>query len=82
MRDSTIVRTGLVGSVVAAICCVTPALTLLLGAVGLSALLGWADYVLFSALAAFLAMTAYGLWRRERAAACCDAATGEPSRGA
>jgi mercuric ion transport protein len=82
MRDSTIVRTGIAGSIVAAVCCVTPVLTVLLGAVGLAAWLGWADYALFPALAAFLAMTAYGLWRRQRATACCDAATGKPAQGA
>lgn len=71
MKDATIVKTGIVGSVIAAICCFTPVLVIALGAVGLSAWLGWIDYVLFSALALFLGLTAYGLWRRNRAAACC-----------
>ena len=71
MKDATIVKTGVVGSVIAAICCFTPVLVIALGAVGLSAWLGWIDYVLFPALALFLGMTAYGLWRRHRAAACC-----------
>jgi mercuric ion transport protein len=71
MKDATIVKTGAVGSVIAAICCATPALVIALGAVGLSAWLGWIDYVLFPALALFLGLTAYGLWRRNRAAACC-----------
>lgn len=51
VNDRRLLRTGIVGSVVAAICCFTPALVLLLGAVGLSAWLGWLDYVLFPALA-------------------------------
>ncbi|MDZ3836186.1 MAG: mercury resistance system transport protein MerF [Rhodospirillales bacterium] len=71
MKDATIVKTGIVGSVITAICCFTPALVIALGAVGLSAWLGWIDYVLLPTLAVFLAMTAYGLWRRQRAAACC-----------
>lgn len=66
MQDRTILKTGIVGAVIAAICCFTPALVLLLGAVGLSAWLGWLDYVLLPALAVFLAMTAYGLYRRSR----------------
>ena len=46
MEDGTILKTGMIGSVIAAICCFTPALVLLLGALGLSAWLGWLDYVL------------------------------------
>lgn len=70
MKDAAILKTGIIGSVVATICCFTPVLVILFGAVGLSAWLGWIDYVLFPALAVFLGMTAYGLWRRRRAAVC------------
>lgn len=69
MKDSTILKTGIAGSVIAALCCFTPVLVILLGAVGLSAVLGWLDYVLLPALAIFLAVTAYGVWRRQRNAA-------------
>jgi len=69
MKDRTILRTGVIGSIVAVICCFTPVLVILLGAVGLSAWLGWLDYVLFPALALFLGITAYGLWRHQRTAA-------------
>lgn len=72
MKDSTILKTGIVGSVIAAICCFTPVLVLLLGALGLSAWLGWLDYVLLPALIVFLGITAYGLWRRQKAAARCS----------
>lgn len=67
MKDATIVKAGIAGSIIAAICCATPALVILLGAVGLSAMLGWIDYVLLPALAIFLALTAYGVWRQQRA---------------
>jgi mercuric ion transport protein len=66
MKDRTILRTGIAGTVIAAICCFTPVLLIALGAVGLSAWLGWVDYVLLPALAIFLAFTAYGLWLRQR----------------
>lgn len=72
MKDAAAIKTGIVGSVVAAICCFTPALVLLLGVAGLSAWLVWLDFVLFPALGFFLALTAYGLWRRRQAAACCE----------
>jgi mercuric ion transport protein len=75
MKDTTILKTGVTGSVIAAICCATPILGLALGALGLSAWLGWADYVLIPALVLFLAIAAHGFWRRQRAAACCASET-------
>jgi mercuric ion transport protein len=75
MTNSRItLKTGIIGSVVTAICCATPILVLALGAFGLSAWLGWVDYVLLPMLAVFIGMTAYGaygLWRRRRAGARC-----------
>jgi mercuric ion transport protein len=71
MRDATILKTGIVGTIIAAICCATPVLVIALGALGLSAWMRGLDYVLLPALAIFLGLTSYGLWRRNRAAACC-----------
>ncbi|MBB4630732.1 mercury resistance system transport protein MerF [Sphingosinicella soli] len=71
MKDTTIIRTGIIGSIIAAICCATPILVLAVGALGLTTWLGWLDYVLLPALAVFLAMAAFGLWRRNQAANCC-----------
>jgi len=75
MKNATIIKTGLIGTVIAAICCFTPVLVILFGVAGLSAWLGWLDYVLLPALAVFAGSTAYGLWRRQRAAACCETNT-------
>nr|WP_300382019.1 mercury resistance system transport protein MerF [Henriciella sp.] len=58
--------TGLAGTVVVALCCFTPVLVILLGVVGLSAALGWLDYVLLPTLALFIALTVYAVWRRQR----------------
>jgi mercuric ion transport protein len=82
MNDRKILATGLTGSVIAAICCFTPVLVIGLGAVGLSAWLGWIDYVLFPALALFLGLTAYGLWLRRQAAICCTTETETRKEGA
>ena len=72
MKDATILKTGIIGAVIAAICCATPVAVIALGAIGLSAWGGGLDYVLLPTLAAFLGLMAYGLWRRNRTAACCD----------
>lgn len=67
MKDATMFKTGIAGAVIAAICCATPVLVLALGALGLSAWVGGLDYVLLPALAVFLGLMAYGLWRHHRA---------------
>jgi mercuric ion transport protein len=67
MTNDTLIRTGVVGTVIVALCCFTPILVLLLGVVGLSAAVGWLDYVLFPALAAFIGITVYAFWKRRSA---------------
>ena len=57
---------AIVGSVVAALCCFTPILVVLLGAVGLGALTGYLDYVLLPALAFFIGLTVYAVIRRRQ----------------
>lgn len=64
--DRKLLISGLIGTVIAALCCFTPLLVVLLGAVGLSAVLGWVDYVLLPALAFFIALTVYAIRRRQR----------------
>ena len=68
MDDRKLLWTGGIGAVIAAVCCATPVLVILLGAVGLSALVGLLNYVLLPALAVFLGITAYALWIRRRTA--------------
>ena len=71
MDNRILLRTGIAGSVVAALCCATPVLVILLGAVGLSAWVGGLDYVLIPALVVFIGLTIYALKRRRAEAACC-----------
>ena len=65
MGNSKLLKFGLVGSIIAALCCFTPLLVVLLGAVGLSAAIGWLDYVLLPALFIFVALTIYALVRQK-----------------
>ncbi|HJO68677.1 MAG TPA: mercury resistance system transport protein MerF [Rhodospirillales bacterium] len=67
MNERRLMRIGIVGTVVAAVCCFTPVLVILLGAIGLSAVIGMLDYVLFPALALFLGIMIYALWKRRTA---------------
>jgi mercuric ion transport protein len=59
-------KTGIIGTVIAALCCFTPVLVILLSAVGLSAIIGWLDFVLLPALVIFLAITGYALWKKSQ----------------
>ncbi len=63
--DSRLLKMGVIGAVILALCCFTPVLVVLLGVVGLSAMLGWLDYVLLPALAFFIGLTIYAVWRRQ-----------------
>ena len=64
--DRRLLATGIIGTVIAALCCFTPILAVLFGLVGLSAVLGLIDIVLLPALAFFIGLTIYALWRRQR----------------
>ena len=80
MNDKKLLRTGLAGSIIAAICCFTPALVVLVGFVGLSAIIGWLDYGLFPLLFASMGLD---MRRRRRATISpTPAATLVPMHGA
>ena len=64
--ERRLLTTGIIGTVIAVLCCFTPVLAVLFGILGLSAVLGWLDYVLLPALAFFIGLTIYGVWRRQR----------------
>ncbi|MEO1264889.1 MAG: mercury resistance system transport protein MerF, partial [Pseudomonadota bacterium] len=64
MSNRGLLTTGIVGAIIAALCCFTPVLVILLGAVGLSAITGYLDIVLLPALGFFVLLTIYALWRR------------------
>ena len=77
MTNRQLLRTGIIGTVILAVCCFTPVLVILVVAVGLSAIVGWLDYVLFPALAVFIGITIYALVRRAKRSATSAAATDE-----
>jgi len=67
MSNQTLLRIGIVGTVVAALCCFTPILVIVFGAIGLSAAIGYLDLALLPALAAFILLTVYALWKQQAA---------------
>ena len=79
MQDpKTLIRIGVAGTVLVALCCFTPLLLILLGVIGLSALTGYLDYVLLPTLAVFIGVTIYAIQRKRKDDACCaPTGTGE-----
>ena len=65
MSERKLLVIGLVGSLVAAVCCFTPLLVMILAGLGFGAVVGILDYILFPALIGFLALTLYA-WLRMR----------------
>ena len=61
-----LLKVGIIGTVIVALCCFTPVLVVLFGAVGLAAVVGYLDAVLFPALGLFILLTLYALWRRQK----------------
>ena len=68
MQDRALLKLGLTGTIVTAICCFTPTLAWLLAISGLAAWLTWLDYVLVPLLVIFLGITAYAVVRARRRA--------------
>ena len=59
-------KTGVWGSIIAAICCFTPVLVVGLGLIGLAAFTPYLDYFLFPLLGLFLILTFYGWVKQKR----------------
>lgn len=80
MDNRTLFKTGIAGSVIAALCCATPILVFLLGALGLSAWVGWLDYALMPALVVFAGIAIYAWRRRGAAAGSCPVGAGQEQK--
>ena len=63
MNDKSLLKVGVIGTVIAALCCFTPMLVVLFGVVGLSAVVDYLDVVLLPTLGVFVLITLYALWR-------------------
>ena len=75
MNDRTLIATGGFAAALAAICCATPILAILLGGIGLTAWIAKADYVILPVLVLGVALVALGLYRRHVSATCAAATT-------
>lgn len=66
MKTSTMLRVGIIGSSVSALCCLSPLLTILFGSALLASWGGHLDAVLMPALIFFMGLTIYAFSRKDR----------------
>jgi mercuric ion transport protein len=75
-QNTKLIGAGSAGAVLSLLCCVTPVLAVLLGALGLTAFVAKLDYVLVPVFVASIALMIFALVRRRRS---CAAKTPEPT---
>jgi len=69
--DSHLFKVGMIGAVVAALCCFTPILVVILGILGLSAFIGYLDIILLPALCIFVGIIFYAMIKKRREECNC-----------
>jgi mercuric ion transport protein len=75
-QNTKLMWTGAAGAALSMLCCATPVLAVLLGALGLTAFVAKLDYVLVPVFIASIALATFALVRRRRS---CATKTPEPS---
>jgi mercuric ion transport protein len=80
MTDRSLITSGAIAAALAAICCATPLLAVVLGSIGLSAWLADADHVVIAVLLLGVALVGLGLYRRHVAATCGDTSAKQRGR--
>jgi len=65
-QDAKLIGTGVAGAVLSMVCCFTPVLAIVLGALGLTAFVAKLDYVLIPVFVASIALVVFALLRRRR----------------
>lgn len=67
MRNNRLLTVGVIGTVIAALCCFTPLLVLLVTAVGAGWITGYLDLILLPVLFLFVSLTLYAFWQQKKA---------------
>ena len=66
-QNAKLIGAGVTGALVSMLCCVTPVLAVLLGALGLTAWVSKLDYVLIPVFVASIGLVIFAIVRRKRA---------------
>lgn len=74
-QTNKLFTTGVAGAFLVVLCCATPILVILLGAIGLGAVTGYLDYILMPALVIFLGIALFAYLKQQKSdsqKSCCD----------
>jgi len=63
----SLLRFAVMGSIVAAICCFTPALVIILTSLGAASIVGYLDFVLLPLLLVFIGLVTFAFLKRQSA---------------
>lgn len=77
-RSNKLFITSIVGLIVTAVCCATPVLVVLFGVLGLSAMVGYLDYILLPLLFCFLLLTGYAVMKKAECDDQCPPSKDKP----
>ena len=66
LKHNKLLNFGITGAVIAALCCFTPIISVVLGVVGLSAVVGYLDFMLLPVLVFFVGLLLYAVWKRSK----------------
>ena len=66
MPHDRFLKTGVIGSLITALCCATPVLAVLLGMIGLGWLASYTDLVVLPVLVLCLGLIGYALWHKTK----------------
>ncbi|OUR76233.1 hypothetical protein A9Q83_15630 [Alphaproteobacteria bacterium 46_93_T64] len=66
MAKKNLLKIGVIGTAISALCCFTPILVIVFATMGISAFVGMLDYILLPSLATFAAITLYAFLKRRR----------------
>ncbi|MDX8383663.1 MAG: mercury resistance system transport protein MerF [Ghiorsea sp.] len=66
MKKSTLLKSGIIGAGIAALCCFTPILVIIFGVVGMAAWVGYLDYILMPVLLFFLLLTIFAVKKKDK----------------
>ena len=75
-QNTKLIGTGVAGALLSMLCCFTPALVIMLSALGLTAFVAKLDYVLVPVFMTSIALVIFALVRRRRS---CPAKTPQPN---
>jgi len=66
LKNTSLLKTGIIGTILTALCCFTPALVVILSAAGFSVVIGYLDFILMPLLVIFVLICLIAFWKNQQ----------------